>query len=291
MEVIEKKKGGNPNWKKKEVVDTDKTYEYELIKSHLQYKGVDEKGNKPANPYPPIYGIPNKGIAYCEETKRQRAWRYIRSEESIWVDKQRELSSEEEAYILSDMDNQLTFVKGKLVVNGIEQNKKAAVEIQDTFEGKNIQLQKGKPHKYRLLNPDAIITETLQTLDKTYEAETKAREATIEEMYELAFALGINTSRSDDAIRKDFIMSAKTNPHFFLTQCVNPKVKYAYAFDTALKNNVISSSTTVGQLIWSDSGNLIMQVNSSGDVANELATKAMANDETALKLYSQLQKP
>lgn len=288
--TIEKKKGGNPNFRKKEVIDTDKTYEYELIKTHLQYKPTDENGNKRDNPYPPIYGLPNKGVAYCEETKRQRAWRYIRSEESIWIDKQRELTSEEEAYILSDMDNQLDFVKGKLRVEGIEKNKIAAIEVQDAFEGKVTQLKKGKPRTYRLLNPDTAVTKTLETLDEKYLSISKAREATIEEMYEVAHALGINLNQKDEFIKKDFYLAAETNPSYFLKQFVNPKNKYAYMFSTALQNGTLTSSRIHGQLLWAENDAFIMEVNSSGDVAMELATKAILGDEKVVKVYHQLAK-
>ncbi len=102
--------------------------------------------------------------------------------------------------------------------------------------------------------------------------------------------LAINLDQSEKSIRKDFILAAKNNPVFFLKQFVNPKNKFVYAFKNALEDGVISCTHEVNQLTWADTHAFIINVNSAGDVPNELASKALLDDPAVTKLFNQLSK-
>lgn len=299
MEALIEKKKGNPNFGKKSVQvvdDLDKIYDFELIKTHGLYKpeivvitgrNSERSVGKSDTLYPPTFAIPNSGLAWDEENNRQRAWRFINTEESIWIDEQRELSKEDEANLLASDDNQLEFKKGKLMVRGIEKSKLAALMIQDMYEGKKKQLKRIPP-VYRLLNPEAILKSTQDNLDISWEAESAARSASSKEMYEFASVLGISLEQSDAGIRKDFIVMAKANPTYFIKHFVNPKNKFQYAFSEAIKNNLISVNKDSAKLIWSESKAEITSIAPNADVAQQLADRAVNKEQEILALFEQL---
>ena len=299
MEVLIEKKKGNPNFGKKPVQtvsDLDKIYDFELIKTYEIYKpevviitgrNSEKSVGKSDTLYPPTFAIPNSGLAWDEVENRQRAWRFINTEESIWIDEQRDLTSEEEASLLSNTDNQLEFKKGKLMVRGIEKSKLAALMVQDMYEGKKKQL-KQMPPVYRLLNPEAILKNTQDTLDLAWDAESAARSCSSKEMYEFASVLGISLEQSEAGVRKDFIVSAKSNPAYFVKHFVNPKNKYQYAFSEAVKNDLISVNKNSGKLIWSESKAEITSVAPNADVAQQLAERAVNKESDILALFEQL---
>jgi len=299
MEALIEKKKGNPNFGKKSVQvvdDLDKIFDFELIKTYEIYKpevviitgrNSEKSVGKSDTLYPPTFAIPNSGLAWDEVENRQRAWRFINTEESIWIDEQRDLTKEEEASLLSNTDNQLEFKKGKLMVRGIEKSKLAALMIQDMYEGKKKQL-KQIPPVYRLLNPEAILKNTQDILDLVWEAESAARSCSVKEMNEFASVLGISLEQSEAGTRKDFILSAKSNPAYFVKHFVNPKNKYQYAFSEAVKNDLITVNKDTAKLVWSESRAEITSIAPNADVAQQLAERAVNKESDILALFEQL---
>jgi hypothetical protein len=299
MEALIEKKKGNPNFGKKSVQvvdDLDKIFDFELIRTYEIYKpevviitgrNSEKSVGKSDTLYPPTFAIPNSGLAWDEENTRQRAWRFINTEESIWIDEQRDLTKEEEASLLSNTDNQLEFKKGKLMVRGIEKSKLAALMVQDMYEGKKKQL-KQIPPVYRLLNPEAILKNTQDTLDLAWEAESAARSCSVKEMFEFASVLGISLEQSEAGTRKDFILAAKSNPAYFVKHFVNPKNKYQYAFSEAVKNGLISVNKDSAKLVWSESKAEITSIAPNADVAQQLAERAVNKESDILALFEQL---
>jgi hypothetical protein len=301
MQALIEKKKGNPNFGKKPthvVDDLDKVFEFELIRTHALYKpeivvitgrNSEKSVGKSDSLYPPTFAIPNSGLAWDEEDNRQRAWRFINTEESIWIDEQRDLTKEEEASLLSNTDNQLEFKNGKLMVRGIEKSKLAALMIQDMYEAKKKQLKKIPP-VYRLLNPEAILKSTQANLDLAWESESAARNASVKEMYEFASVLGISLEQSEAGVRKDFIVNAKANPAYFVKHFVNPKNKYQYAFAEAVKVGIVSVNKNSGKLIWSESKADITSIAPNADVASQLAERAVDKEQEILDLFEQVSK-
>lgn len=299
MEALIEKKKGNPNFGKKSVQvvdDLDKIFDFELIRTYEIYKpevviitgrNSEKSVGKSDTLYPPTFAIPNSGLAWDEENNRQRAWRFINTEESIWIDEQRDLTKEEEASLLSNTDNQLEFKKGKLMVRGIEKSKLAALMVQDMYEGKKKQL-KQIPPVYRLLNPEAILKNTQDTLDLAWEAESAARSCSVKEMFEFASVLGISLEQSEAGTRKDFILAAKSNPAYFVKHFVNPKNKYQYAFSESVKNGLISVNKDSAKLVWSESKAEITSIAPNADVAQQLAERAVNKESDILALFEQL---
>lgn len=267
-------------------LDPEKVYEFELIQTYEKYKGTDETGAPVGLPYPASVGIPNNGIAYDEVKKEKRRWRFLDGVPTIWVDEQ---EIEPTPLELADERNQLEFIQGRIRVRGMDQNKLAALMVNDLFEGKKIQAKPVQP-LYRLLNPDEAISASLEAMDVAFEAESTARGASEEDMMAYAIAQNMNVTNGLNALKKDFIMQAKANPVHFLKHFVNPRNKYLMIFTQALANNEISASTLPNQLIWSGNQTVITEVNSAGDVASELADRAIKGEEAIELLFEQLEK-
>lgn len=312
MEQLIEKKKGNPNFGRKSAADIEnfgkraeysiddleKVFNFELVKTHELYKpeivvitgrNSEKSVGKSDTVYPPTFAIPNSGLAWDEEENRQRAWRFINTEESIWIDEQRDLSKEEEGSLLASDDNQLEFKNGRLSVRGIEKSKMAALMIQDMYEGKKKKL-KSIPPVYRLLNPEAILKSTQDNLDLAWNSESAARNASTKEMYEFASVLGISLEQSEAGVRKDFIVAAKSNPAYFIKHFVNPKNKYQYAFREAIKNDIVAVNKNSGKLVWAESKAEITSIAPNSDVADQLAERAVNKESGILELFEQLSK-
>lgn len=294
--VLEEKKKtpGNPNFVKKTdspmQIDHDKNYEFELISTYELYKPVDNESNRKVdNVYPPYVMIPNKGRAYDEERKTQRSWRYISTENSIWIDEQHSYSVEEEAEILSKNENYLEFVNGKISVRGRQENKVRALLVQDICANKKVKLGDAPP-MYKLNNPDEMLAKSLASLDVEYKAMKSAQEAEEEDMMAYAYVLGINVDNDKKTIRRDFLMSAKANPTSFLKNFTASKNRYAFLFYKAFQKNIISSTYGKDKLTWFDTHELICDVKSDFNVVDELCSRALKEDKVVLKLYEQLKR-
>lgn len=301
-----KKRVGNPNFGKKQEgsdelsgfqqgdipasFDHKKNYEFELVNTYEIYKPVEEKtGKKIDNIYPPFYILPNVGRAYDDETKQQRKFRFLANEKSIWADEQSKYELKEEAELLALTENQLVFTNGKLFVSGKEENKIKAILIQDECENK-VNKIKDRPSAYRLINPDTAIRQSLDGIEVEMEAINLASKATLEEMKEYAYCFGIAIEQSDEGIRRDFYMAAKSNAKFFLKNFNNPIKKYKYMLFKAIQGNIISPNIVANQLVWVETRKVICEVDSSKDVVSEVAGRGMAGERDIKIMFNELER-
>ena len=109
-------------------------------------------------------------------------------------------------------------------------------------------------------------------------------------MLPFAFVLGLNVEGSPRAVRKDFIMKAKSNPKYFLKYFVDPKNEIAFKVHKAITENIISTSAIEGKLVWTESRKVIMDAPKGADLAQDVAKLVMQNDDEAIKLFEQLKK-
>lgn len=298
METVVVKRRGNPTFFKKKdepavELDQNKQYVFQLLKTHEKQKPVDGKtGEIATSPYQPFYGVVNSGIAWdpdytpkgSSKKGAQRRWRYLHGWPTIWVDEQ--VDPEPTKEDLSQPENDLVFRFGVLRVFAHQTTKLQALRLNNTFEG-CVRPLKNLPFEYKLLDQDKIDKEVLETLDSAFEAEKTAREASLDEMYALAYFYGIDLAKSDDAIRKEFITKARTNPVVFNREFANPKNKMKYIFQWGLSDNVISGTIVPGTVYLVDSNTKVWDLRSE-NIVEELAAATFAGDKEARKLYDQL---
>lgn len=307
MEVQEKKRG-NPNFGKRreseneetEVmeleqgdfidtfkIDPRKVYQFQLIKTYEKLKPVDSKTGKTVESlYPPYYLCPNEGVAlYNGEMRR---WRYLYGYPSIWVDEQMNPEPTDEQ--IRDSRNDIIFEEGNLFVRGAEKTKIQALLIQDLCEDQKNQLYP-VPHKFRLIKEGETLMKATEINDKAFEAELAARNASIDELLPVAMLFGINVDNHEkrgDQIKKEVILKARQLPDAFLTNFVSPKTNIRYVITKALNKNIISGAS--GMLVMVETGKALFPINKNSDIAEQVATLVMGNDEQASLLYTQLKK-
>lgn len=310
MEAVVLKRKGNPNFGKKKVEGSTEQinnaihaeqvkdqYVFQLIKTHEKQKPRDfETGEFRDSPYQPFYGVANSGLAWDKTYKNpkntnataggQRRWRYLFNYPTVWVDEQ--IDPEPTKEELSDSQNDLIFRNGVLRVFGYQETKLLALKLNNTFEGCERPL-KNLPKEFKLLDQDKIDKEVLQELDDSFESEKYAREATDEEMYAVSHWYGIDLSKSDDAIRKEFIQKARSNPKVFNREFINPKHKAKYVFLKALEDNMISPTIVPGKLYYVDTNTPIFDLKSE-DVAEELSVNYVVGVDKIKSLHDKLKK-
>lgn len=282
--------------------ELEKQYVFQLLRTHESQKPRDSKtGELAGSPYQPFYAVVNSGLAWDSEyvppteAKKPKAdqkkggtrrWRFLHNFPTIWVDEQ--VDPEPTRDELAAAENDIVFRQGFLRVSGHEVMKLKALKLNNGFQDCERPL-KNVTKEYMLLDQDKIDKEVLQHLDDSFEAEKCAREATVEEMYAVGYYFGIDMSKSDDAIRKEFISKARSNPKLFNREFVNPKNKYKYRFMCALDDNIISGTIVPTKLYYVESNTPILDLKTT-DIAEELATNAMANSEKYINLYNKLEK-
>jgi hypothetical protein len=301
------KRKGNPNFgnKKEEgqsqVPDNyNNQYIFQLLKTHEKQKPItsqlgDKEGGYIVNVFQPWFAVVNSGVAWDPnyipkgktEKGGQRRWRFLHNyPDTIWVDEQ--IDPEPTKEDLADDRNDIVFRNGVLRVFGHEERKLQALMLNNTFDG-CVRPLKNLPKEFTLLNQDKIDKEVLESLDAAFEAEKAARNATLEEMYAVGYYFGIDMTKSDDAIRKEFINKARQNPQLFNREFVNPKNKYKYVFLLGLEDNIISSTINSGRITIVET-NVVKFELKTGDAAEELAQLCMSEHKEAMALYNILNK-
>lgn len=295
------KRRGNPNFVKKlteqdiQEKELKQQYVFQLLQTHEKQKPRDGKTGEMVNsPYQPFFAEVNSGLAWDATYKAKgsnkeggpRRWRYLYNYPTIWVDEQ--IDPEPSSEDLASAENDIIFRYGVLRVFGHQPMKLKALQMNDAFQECERPM-KNVPARYQLLDQDKIDKEVLAILDGAFEAEKSAREATLQEMYALAYYYGIDLAKSDDAIRKEFITKARQNPTTFNKQFVNPKNKYKYVFACALADNIISGTIVAGCVYLVEPNTKVFDLRTE-DIAEELAQNCMVSETKAMELYNQISK-
>lgn len=287
-------------------IEDDKVYEFELCTRYEASRPIDKTSGAPLGMgYPPIFGFPNRGIAYNEKTKKFENWRFIQGQPSIFISEQTELGEYEKREIdemLAQEENSIDFLDGKLLVNG--QNGKLKLQALfalDYFEG-NENKRKAPPAvwMFRLNNPDLIIANMNDNDDMQYEAMKQAREKTdITGMLAASLLLGINIDDQSPAgmarIKNAFLNKAKYDPRnpkgleTFLEILNNPTTKMKFIFSQALATGVISKDQQPGKLTWQKLNTEITDLDSRRNVIDELTARAIDKEQVVVELLSQLE--
>jgi len=278
-------KKGNPNFGKKAETTTG-DWRFKLVNSYDYLKPKDAKtGLIESNPYPDIYIAANAGVAVDPKTGDFRHWRYLFGFKSIWVDEQETATSKPTKNQIFSEKNDIIFTKGFLRFPKSNKALYEALTINDAFSG-NTNPVNDTPKVYELIDEQKQIQGIRNSADLAFEAESLARTCTVEEMLPIAQLYGFDTTQEPENIRTQFILASKNNPKQFLENFNNPKFKVKYVITASLQKGLISA--VENKLVYNESGNTLFQVNSSGDVAEQIANKVLDGDAIAIKLLEQL---
>jgi hypothetical protein len=294
------------------VTEEDKVYSFQLVHEFPKsWKPVDKKTGQSLNsPYPPVFSIPNEGIAFDEDyidedgnkAPRTREWRYIEGQPSIWSDEQVGLAGMDDKKIydlLGQEHNQIEFKDGKLNVRGIEKLKLQALMVQDAFEGKK-QQYRPKIRTYRLNNPDAIIADQMSQMDKEFYAQKLAYELSTEKMLEACFVMGINIDDQTDSglkrIKLAFLQKARYdagNPKgldWFTGIVSSPVTHITYVFSQAFEQGILSATQQPGKLTWAKANTPVMDITTATNIVDQLVGRYIDGEEKVLKLLTEVER-
>jgi len=276
---------GNPNFGKKAEPSTG-FWRFKLVNTFDYLKPKDSKtGLIESNPYPDIYIVANAGVAVDQKTGDFRHWRYLFGFKSIWVDEQETLTSKPSKNQIFNEKNDIIFTKGFLRFPKTNKALYEALTTNDAFAG-NTNPVNDTPKVYELIDEAKQIQGIRNSADLAFEAESLARTCSVEEMLPIAQLYGFDTNEEPEIIRTNFILASKGNPKQFMENFNNPKFKVKFAISTAIQRGLITA--TENKLIYNESGKSLFQVNSNGDVAEQIANKVLDGDEIAIKLLEQL---
>ncbi len=287
-------------------IEDDKVYEFELCTRYESSRPVDKKTGAPLGMgYPPVFGFPNRGIAWNETKKKFENWRFIEGQPSIFVSEQDELAEYEKNQIdemLAQEQNTIEFRDGKLLINGLGGKLKLqALFALDYFEGN--EKKRTKPPAvwmFRLNNPDLVIADMNDNDDMQYEAMKQAREKTdVTGMLAASLLLGINITDTSPAgmnrIKHAFLNKAKYDPRnpkgleTFLEILNNPTTKMKFMFSQALSTGLISNTQQPGKLTWQKLNTEITDVDSRRNIIDELTSRAVDKETVIVELLSALE--
>lgn len=295
-----KKKSGNIE------IDENKVYEYELCVRHESTRPLDKKSGEPLGKgYPPHFSFPNHGTAINPKTKKPENWRYIEGQSSIWVSDQTEfvdLDRKEINTLLGEDVNQLNFKNGVLTVRGDAAGilRRTALEVSDYFEGKETPYQQKSPlYKFRLNNPDAIVTDGILQKEKVHKTMSQALDCSVAEMLAVSSLLGIDINDTSDnglnRIKNAFLDKATYDPRnpkaldFFISVINDPTTKVKYVFSQGFEKGIISVNQQPGKLTWAAPNTPIMDLAVRKPV-EELTGMVIAKDKKVIEIMLEVSK-
>ena len=260
-----------------------KAFVFQLYPVNESAIPIDEKNIK-REPYPAIWQAESSGLAIDKDGNLQE-WRYVHAfQKSIWVKDQKDVPD----IHLNDPRNDLTFKRGKLVVQAFETAKLQALKIQDKFSGNTNPVKPGSPKMYFLVDQEAHNQQVKDLLDDAFEAEKRAREMHEDDLYSMASLFGIDVEQTTTSIRTQLIIKAKEVPKAFLREHLDPKTKIRYLFLQALQQDVISTSQIPGQIVWVDTKVVMCDVRPTVDAVEELTMRWVAGDAKVHNLAEKL---
>lgn len=278
----ETKKTGNFGRPTKPVYEKD--LRFKLVNNFDKLKPVDAATGEPAeNPYPAIHIVANSGVAYDEKKGEYRRWRYLDGYPSIWEDEQ--TNPKPSINQLTSEKNDIIFLKGFITVKKQNHAKIQALFLNDAFAG-NTNPVNEIPKVFELIDETAQFKSLRKSADDEFNAESKARNCSVDEMLPIAQLYGIDTTEDPDIVRTHFILKSKQNPPKFLENFNNPKFKAKYTITEGLRKGLIEVKEN--KLIYLESGQPLFEVNGSADVAEQVALMVLREDPTAVTLVEKL---
>lgn len=276
--------------------DHTREYVFELLGDHSEYQPKDKASQNPlSNGHQPVLTMANEGMAFNVETGQVEKWRLISGQPSIWVNKQQGLEKATPLEInrmLSEPQNEITFVKGFLRVRGVDERKLDALVAMDEFDDNDHQYL-SKNRVFRMLDPQKEIDKKKIDQNSEFYALKKAMESTDEQCLAFALALGIDINDQSEhgmkKIRSEFYDKAKANPTYFNKMFDNPKNKVRFVVSEALRQNIIGITDTA--IIFTEGKVPMMTINPSDTLSplGQFCDKVFKKDKKYVEYYTALQ--
>ncbi len=243
---------------------------YRLIKTNER--------SRPVTPlYPPYRRFPNTDVIKWKDG--ERAIRYLRGFDSIFVDEQEQNGRVIPKAVLDNPNNKFEIIDGEIKVRPHEKTKIQFLDMCNRNVDSPYRTDRVEPIFARYSEEKAV-ENRLKTIDKQKRAMELAFNADEEQLVFHAKQLGIplfdgvtSATRTIDAVKADYRQKAIGDPDKFLETYDDEGLKTKYLIERALADNMISLTTIPGVALWTASKTEICPVPVGGklkDVVEQL---------------------
>lgn len=211
--------------------------------------------------------------------------------ESIWMKDQKDLPAD---YVKANQRT-FSFHRGAKILR-IPKTDKSGIEFLGICNHNigNPKRKTGSRYEFFEYNPAKQQEEALKKEMLEIEMAIQASKEEVEPMRKHANFLGIQAHdefgmpKSDDGIRREYILSAKRNPERFKKSIGSKEVEVSYLIRKAISENLIDMGGHSGNISWG-SGGQITRVPVGRNTHQYLIELAMTNSDEGKRFLSQLQ--
>jgi hypothetical protein len=228
------------------------------------------------------HNIPTTASVWCEATQSIRDIRYVKTEESPYVDEQEPTAKVER--------EQIKFNSKELIVSGHEKAKIRYLLAYDANGDKKKILPANNPIKnlYKLRDTTAADNAEIEYYKQVVKAGAIIEEAKIGDIRNFMRSRFGETSERDEEIIKIAYKKAQANPALFVTDFTNPKHKIKAAIQKAHEDQFLAVDGN--QIKYVKSGTVIKDFDQSRHSYDEaLARWVLGGDKEAKEFYSLLE--
>lgn len=236
--------------------------------------------------------IPNIDDVKNPDTGVVERARLIAGVGSIWVKDQKDLTPE---YIRQN-GRSIEFPRGHKILR-ISANDPSMLQYARVCNSNVGNPDRVKSSRFEFFEYDFAAAEEEAYKREEFELEQalEAKAAKVPEMKKHAAFLGIRLindigePKSDDGIRREYVMYAKRNPQYFKDTKGTPQLEISWMVRKAIADSLIEIGREPGKVYWANGGGMICVYPQTENPQNYLTQLAMTNNEEGLKFKEQLQ--
>lgn len=211
---------------------------------------------------------------------------------SIWLKDQKDLPKDYEKQNWVE----LRFFRGQKMMRVAATNTTALEFLRLTNSNIGNPLRvRGSRHEF--YEYDSAIAETEQFERENFELEMAilAKQEKADVMRKHAAFLGVRMindatgePKSEDGIRREYVMAAKRNPEYFQKTRNTPQIEVSWLVRKAISETLIDVGREPGKIFWSNGGGMICVLPQTMNAQAYLTELAMTNSEEGIKFKEQL---
>jgi hypothetical protein len=236
--------------------------------------------------------IPNVDDVYNPTTNKIERVRLLSGVDSIWQKDQKDLTPE---YIRKNMRN-IEFPRGHKMrrVSGKDSTMLEYMRICN-FNVGNVNRIAGNG-RFEFFEYDSAAAETEAFEKENFELEVAilAKQEKPEVMRKHAAFLGIRLindigeRKTDDGIRREYVMYAKRNPHYFKQTMNSKQIEVSWLVKKGIADSLIEIGREPGKIFWAKGGGQICVIPQNQNPQDYLTELAMTNSEDGKLFIEQL---
>lgn len=248
-----------------------------------------------------LVGGSYKGSVYIDNiddvkhptTGKVERMRLLRGIESIWLKDQKDVTKE-----YADKNAvSLKFERGTRIMR-VRNTDENVIEFLFRTNLNIGNLDRVKGTKVEIYCYDSAAAEKEAFAKEEFELEMaiQAKQADPAEMRKHAAFLGIRLvtdigePKTDDGVRRDYVMYAKRNPEYFKKTFKTEETELAWLVRKAIADTLIDVNTEPGKISWSRGGGIIASIPQSRNAQEYLTELAMTNTKEGREFKEQLKK-